>query len=92
MRDISKIIRRMHAKSSSLKVELPRVPHPGAEEQAVWKFTQPPNPLVIQIESPDGMCPFLIESSQGSSRLVGTSVPEVVDLICQLLKFPSSSA
>ncbi len=92
MRDISKIIRRMHAKSPSLKVELPRASHPGAEDQAVWTFTRPPDPLVIHIESPDGMCPFLIGSSQGHPRLVGTSVPEVVDLMCQLLKLPSSSA
>ena len=86
MRDIAKIIRRMHAASASIKVEIVRVSHSGMAKQVVWRFTQPPNARVIQIESPDGMCPFVLESSQGGPRLVGTSIPEVVEMLFRLLE------
>ena len=92
MLDIAKIVRRMHAISSSFKGEPLRVTLPGADDQTVWKFNQPPSALVIQLESPDGMCPFLIESGPNNPRFVGSSVPEVIDILCQLLPLRSSSA
>jgi hypothetical protein len=92
MRDIAKIVRRMHAASFSLKGEPLRVTLPGANDQLVWKFHQPPNTQVIRLESPDGMCPFLIESGPNNPRFVGTSVREVTDILCQLLQLRPPSA
>lgn len=85
MRDIAKIIRRMHARCSTLDVEIVRVPGAGSARQVFWRFTRPPEAQVIQVESPDGMCPFLVGSNQGGPPLVGTSVHEVVDIICGML-------
>ncbi|HLP30486.1 MAG TPA: hypothetical protein VK150_03930 [Geothrix sp.] len=86
MRDIAKIIRRTHAKNASIEVEIVRVPQAGQAHRVFWRFTRPPDSRVIQVESPDGMCPFILGSSQGDARLVGTSIPEVVEIICSLLK------
>lgn len=86
MRDIAKIIRRTHAKNASIEVEIVRVPQAGQAHRVSWRFTQPPDTRVVHVTSPDGMCPFLLESSRGDSRLVGTSIPEVVDIICSMLK------
>lgn len=86
MRDIAKIIRRAHAKNASIDVEIVRAPQAGHAHPVSWRFTQPPGTRVVHVTSPDGMCPFILESSQGGSRLVGTSIPEVVDIICSLLE------
>ena len=45
----------------------------------------------VQIESPNGMCPFLVETDENGDRLTGRSVEETVEILTRLLHTPPSS-
>jgi hypothetical protein len=56
-----------------------RVSHPGADDDGLWYFGQPASEFQVQIESPDGMCPFRVETDENDERLTGRSVEETVE-------------
>lgn len=62
-RDIDRIIRRLQAEYPALRAKQLRVAHPGADDDGLWFVSHPGAPLEVQIESPDGNCPFLIENA-----------------------------
>ena len=64
-----------------LKVSLP------ADDDGLWFFHLPWDPKdEIQIESSDGECPFLIENVRNDERRNGTTIEEVVAIICRFLR------
>jgi hypothetical protein len=85
MRDVDKIISLVRAISPAVTVEQLKVLHPGADDDGLWFFNQPESPFGAQIESSNGMCPFLIETDETSARLTGNSVQEVVQILSSLL-------
>jgi len=92
MRDIDQVTRQIQAICSEVSVEQLLVTHPGADDNGIWFFSQPGSPFDVQFESPNGMCPFLIETLENNSRLRAESVPGAVDTLRQLLHLSSSSA
>jgi hypothetical protein len=60
-----------------------------ADDNGIWYFWNPDHPKDdIQIESPDGQCPFLIETNRNSKQVQGETVERVVTLICEHLRTP----
>ena len=85
MRDVDKIISLVRVTSPAVTVEQLKVLHPGADDDGLWFFNQPESPFGVQIESSNGMCPFLIETDEANARLTGNSVEEVVQIVSSLL-------
>ena len=77
-RDIDQIIERLEAEIPGLYVEQLRVTHPEADDDGLWFIRIHERKEEVQIESSNGVCPFLIESDFNSERLLGHSVEEVV--------------
>ncbi len=92
MRDIDQITRQVQAICPIVTIGQLPVAHPVADDDGIWFFSQPDSPFEVQIESPNGMCPFLIETLENNSRLKAESVSEVIDTLKQLLHLSSSSA
>lgn len=59
--------------------------HPGADDDGLWFFAWPGSNFEVQIESPNGMCPFLIESNEVDSRFNSNSVQDAVETLVKLL-------
>lgn len=69
-----------------------KVTHP-ADDDGLWYFHLPENPKDdIQIESPDGNCPFLIENMRDDNRKSGENVEQVVSIICEYFREGRESA
>lgn len=76
-RDIDQIIERLRAELPGVEITQLKVKHPGADGN-VWLIKIPGRDKEIQIESPDGSCPFVI---LGDDRIYGRSVDEVVQRV-----------
>jgi hypothetical protein len=60
--------------------------HP-ADDDGLWYFHLPENPKDdIQIESPYGNSPFLIEDMMSDDRKTGESFEQVVSIICEYFR------
>jgi hypothetical protein len=86
MRDVDKIIELVRAMRPAVAVHQLKVLHPGAVDDGLWFFNQPDRPFEVQIESSDGMCPFLIETDETEARLTTNSVEETVQTLSVLLR------
>jgi hypothetical protein len=60
--------------------------HPGADDDGLWLFRKSDSALEIQIESPAGMCPFLIEHDKDNTRLTTATVDETMEKVARLLR------
>jgi hypothetical protein len=69
MRDVDRIIQLVKDICPALEVKQLRVLHPGADDDGLWYFDQPASKFQVQIESPEGMCPFLVETDENDDRL-----------------------
>jgi hypothetical protein len=81
-RDIDVIVARLKAGVPAVDVEL-QVSHPSADNDGLWFINVSGHAESVQIESPDGNCPFLIESD--SERLHAFTFDQVVDAVRRLL-------
>jgi hypothetical protein len=88
MRDIEQIIKRITAEHPGVRVRQLPVAHPGADDDGLWFFKLPAGEFEVQLESPDGMCPFLIETDQSDQRTTATSVDTALDHVRRLLHLP----
>lgn len=79
MRDVDTIIERLRAERPDVRVEQLVVKHPG-DDDGLWFFTPPNSRFDVQIESSDGMCPFLIEGWHGE-RATAQTVDEAVSTL-----------
>lgn len=48
-------------------------------------FDQPASDFEVQIESANGICPFLVETDENDNRLTDRSVEETVEILTRLL-------
>jgi len=85
MRDVEKIIELVRAICPAVEVSQLKVSHPGADDDGLWFFKQPGSAFGAQIESPNGMCPFLIETDETDARFTADSVEETVKALSVLL-------
>jgi len=85
MRDIDQIIQSMMKICPTLKVSQLEVSHPGVDDDGIWFFKQPGSEFEIQLESPKGMCPFLVETFENDARLSANSIEDAVSILVQLL-------
>lgn len=65
-RDVDQIIQEVKLVIPEVTVDQLRVSHP-ADDDGIWFFSLPGLDRDIQIESPFGMCPFIIETNEERS-------------------------
>ena len=85
MRDFDKVIAGIKDLSPDVCVEQLKVLHPGADDDGIWFFAVPASGLEVQIESPDGMCPFLVETNENDERLTTGSTKATIQAVRRLL-------
>ena len=83
-RDIDHIIERLKAEMPGVQIRQLQVSHPGVDDDGLWFITMPGRSTKVEIESPHGSCPFLIESDFSADRFHGHSVDEVVSIVRRL--------
>ena len=90
-RDVDEIIERVKQRVPDAEAWQHRVPNPLVDDDGVWFFTVPGakraryRPKSIQIESPNGMCPFLVEhddmtstSEAETARTINEAVEKII--------------
>lgn len=85
LRNVDRIIARVHAHKPQVEVWQLEVKHPG-DDDGLWFFSLPQHEIQVQIESPDGQCPFLVENTGNDERLTCDSISTTVDAIVRLLE------
>ena len=88
-RDIDDIIEFVKGRFPNAEVYQLQVSHPG-DDDGIWCFYFQGSRDDIQIESWNGMCPFIVESNVGAAK-DGRTVDEVVALICKHLSLVQMS-
>jgi hypothetical protein len=83
MRDIEHIIERLKAELPGVQVTQLHVTH-SADDDGLWFIKIPGRHGKVQIESPYGTCPFLIESDFSDERFNGHTVDEVISIVRRL--------
>jgi len=87
-RDIDEIIIGVRTRFPEVTVFQLQVKFPGADDDGLWFFELPGIKKNIQIESPSGTCPFLIEHDDmksASEAWRANSVGEAVEKISSYL-------
>jgi len=83
IRDAARVIAALKAKHPTLSVRQLEVSHPGADDDGLWFFAA--NEIEVQIESSTGMCPFLVETNENTTRTTTNSIEETVETISAML-------
>jgi len=83
-REIDIILEQLTANIPGVYIQQLKVKHPGADDDGLWFINIRDQNGEVQIESSEGMCPFLIESDFSNERLYGHTVQEVVSTIKRL--------
>lgn len=65
-------------------IEKPRVSHPGADDDAVWRVNHPRALTEVQVESSGGEPPFMVES-EFAPPTVARTVDDAVRLVTERL-------
>jgi hypothetical protein len=82
--DRAAIIRGVEAEIPDVTWEELAVTWP-ADDDGLWFFRVPGGSYEAQIESSEGVCPFLIETDRHNDRHFGDTVDDVVDtIVCWL--------
>jgi hypothetical protein len=87
-RDIDHIIEGVKRRLPSARFYQHRVKHPSVDDDGIWWFYLPGIDKDIQIESSDGMCPFMVEhDDMGSACEAETarSIEEAVEKVVTYL-------
>ena len=90
MRDIDQIIQSITDICPTVKVRQLRVSHPGIDDDGLWFFKRPGSESEVQIESSNGLCPFLIETDESDVRFTTKSIGETVEILTKLLHLEQS--
>ena len=85
MRDIDQIIQSVMGLCPAVKVRQLTVLHPSADDDGLWFFEWPGSKFEVQIESSEGMCPFLVETDENDARVTAESVDETGEILSKLL-------
>ncbi len=89
MRDIERIIGVIGEMYPAVEVRQLKVLDPGADDEGLWFFRQPESRFEVQIESGNGMYPFLVETDETPDRRTTNSVAETVHALEVLLHLPA---
>jgi len=92
MRHIDSVVRLLRQAHPDISAEQLRVSHPGADDDGLWLFRHPASTVEIQLESPTGNLPFLIEDSASSDRYSADTVEAAVAFVVGGLGLPGPSA
>ena len=76
-KDVETIIQFLKQEFPEVQVNQLEVTHPS-DDDGLWFISWPNKKGEIQIESPSGMCPFIIESTEFNKPLHGKTVGDVV--------------
>jgi hypothetical protein len=90
-RDIDEISRALKAEYPGCEITQLKVTHP-ADDDGVWFVSLPDDKNTIQLEAPDGNCPFTISFDQKNRLIEGKTVLDVLSKIRILVGLPSSPA
>ncbi len=85
MRDVDQIIQSIIKRCPTARVRQLKVSHPGADDDGIWFFEWPGCEFEVQIESSEGMCPFLVETDENDARLTGKSIDGTIEILTKLL-------
>ena len=80
MRDIDSIIEAIRNEYPNLLTQQLQVTWP-ADDDGLWFFKQTDSPCEVQLESPEGSFPFLVESNEHGERQHVQTVSQAVELI-----------
>ena len=83
-RDIDRITERLGLEIPGVHIQQLQVSHPGADDNGLWFIDVPDRKERVQLESPDGNCPFLIESDCSDERLHASTIDHVVEAVKRL--------
>lgn len=87
-RDIDEIRNALKAEFSGCIIDQLKVTHP-ADDDGLW-YVDVPGCQTIQLEAPNGNCPFTISFDQKNRMLDGKTVQDVLAKIRILLALPPS--
>lgn len=59
--------------------------HPRTDDDGLWFFRRPGVSNEVQIESPNRMCPFLIEHDMSTDRRTGLTPEDVAKVVWEWL-------
>ncbi len=86
-RDLEEVIRRVRDALPGIKWKQLSVILP-ADDDGLWYFWLPDLPGEVQIESSQGVCPFLVETDKHDARFTAHSPAETADTIIRWLELP----
>jgi hypothetical protein len=84
MRDIDLVVAALRRRHSDLLVEQ----RPGAYaavDEGIWFLNLPSASIEVQLESPTGNCPFLVESTSNPERLHAATIGETINMVSTML-------
>jgi hypothetical protein len=85
VRDIDKIFELLKRFCPAAEIRQLKVLHPGADDDGLWFITQPESSFEVQLESSNGMCPFVVETDETNQRWTAKSVDEAIEIVSVLL-------
>lgn len=84
MKDVDRIINKVISLRPDVASQQLRARH-SADDDGLWLFNAPDARNTVQIESSNGMCPFLIENDITEERHRGATVDDVVHKVLEWL-------
>jgi hypothetical protein len=84
-RDIDRVFARVRMSLPAARMEQLKVAHPGTDDDGLWFFSLPNTKSEVQVESPTGDCPFLIENDFDNERRELNTVEEVASSVVEYL-------
>ena len=84
MRDIDQVITALQRRHPDLNVKQPPAA-PAPDDAGIWFIKHPSTSVEVQLKSPNGNCPFLIESSLNPERLHAASIGEAINMVSTML-------
>jgi hypothetical protein len=90
-RDINRVINELRRDFPEIAYEQLQVEHPGFDDDGLWFFTHPQYVGEVQLESWNGMVPFIVESTNSHARDTARTVEEAVELVLKRLNFRGST-
>ena len=88
---LEEVIRRVQQRLPSVKWQQLPVSLP-ADDDGLWFFWLPDLPGEVQIESSDGVCPFLVETDKHDECITVNSPEETAGTIIRWLQLPGGRA
>ena len=83
--DLAAIVQRVTSRLPGVEWSQLPVTH-AADDDGLWYFCLPKAKYRVQIESSEGVCPFIIETDRHNEQHLAVTVDDVVDTIARWLR------